>query len=127
MLFRFAMRLFVLGTIMLGWVGAPVMASPDQQGDLIPLVYGQTVDGAIDTIQPSVLYEFQATAGDVITVTMIVTGGDVDPFLVLNTADRVPLTTDDNSGGGVNARLTFVIPTDGAYIIQRAAEHLAST
>jgi hypothetical protein len=118
MLFRFALRILVLGAIMLGWVGAPVMASPAQQDNLIPLVYGQTVDGTIDTNQPSVFYQFQAAAGDVITVTMIVTSGDVDPFLVLNSADRMPLTTDDNSGGGVNARLTFVIPTDGAYIIQ---------
>ena len=118
MLYRFASRLFVFGAFVLGCVGGPVMASPAQQDNLIPLVYGQTVDGTIDTSQPSVFYEFQATAGDVVTVTMIVTGGDVDPFLVLNNADRVPLTTDDNSGGGVNARLTFVIPTDGAYIIQ---------
>ncbi len=118
MLDRFVLRLFVLGVMVLGWVGAPVMASPAQQDDLIPLVYGQTVDGTIDTSQPSVFYEFQATAGDVITVTMIVTGGDVDPFLVLNNADRMPLTTDDNSGGVLNARLTFVIPADGAYIIQ---------
>jgi hypothetical protein len=116
--YRFALRLFVLGAMVLGWVGAPVLASPAQQDNLIPLVYGQTVDGTIDTNQPSVFYQFQAAAGDVVTVTMIVTGGDVDPFLVLNNADHVPLTTDDNSGGGVNARLTFVIPTDGAYIIQ---------
>jgi hypothetical protein len=118
MLFRFALRILVSGAIVLGWVGAPVMASPAQQDNLIPLVYGQTVDGTIDTNQPSVFYQFQAAAGDVITVTMIVTSGDVDPFLVLNSADRMPLTTDDNSGGGVNARLTFVIPLDGTYIIQ---------
>ncbi len=49
---------------------------------------------------------------------MIVTEGNLDPFLVLNDANQNPLATDDNSGGGLNARLTFVIPSDGQYLIQ---------
>lgn len=93
-------------------------AGPDRQDTLQELVYGQTVDDRVDEGQPSVFYTFDAVAEDVITVTMVVTEGDLDPFIVLNTADRTPLATDDNSGGGVNARLTFVIPTTGQYIIQ---------
>jgi hypothetical protein len=42
----------------------------------------------------------------------------LNPFLILNDANQNPLATDDNSGGGFNARLTFVIPSDGRYIIQ---------
>jgi hypothetical protein len=116
----FALRFFVVLAVAaaLEWAGTSVKASPARQDNLVPLVYGQTVDGEISSGQPSVFYAFEAAAGDVITVTMIVTGGDVDPFLVLNNADRVPLATDDNSGGGVNARLTFVIPTAGQYVIQ---------
>ncbi|RPI99920.1 MAG: hypothetical protein EHM39_05700, partial [Chloroflexi bacterium] len=109
-----ALKIFVLCAVLYAmvtvaiWPGSAA-AAPARQENLVPLVYGQTVDGTIDDNQPSVLYIFDAAAGDVITVAMIVTGGDLDPFLVLNNFDRMPLTTDDNSGGGVNARLTFVI------------------
>lgn len=93
-------------------------ASPVQQDNIIDLVYGQTVEGLIDPNQPSVFYAFDAASGDVVTLAMVATGGDLDPFLVLNDALQAPLATDDNSGGEGNARLTFVIPADGRYIIQ---------
>jgi hypothetical protein len=93
-------------------------ASPEQQDELVTLVYGQSVDGQLDADHPSAFYAFDAQAGDVITIAMIVTEGDLDPFVVLNDASRLPLATDDNSGGGLNARLTFVIPAAGRYIIQ---------
>ncbi len=95
-----------------------VWAAPGAQDAMPVLVYGQTVEGEISPAQPSVFYAFDASANDVVTITMIVTAGALDPFLVLNTAERMPLVTDDNSGGGLNARLTFVIPSDGRYIIQ---------
>jgi hypothetical protein len=97
---------------------SPAMATSLQQGDLTLLVYGQTVDGRLDSSQPSVFYAFDAQAGDVITITMVAADSLLDPFIVLNDANRVPLATDDNSGGSVNARLTFVIPMSGRYIIQ---------
>ena len=88
------------------------------QDGMVELVYGQTIDGLLDNTQPSVFFMFNATGGDVVTITMIATSGDLDPFLVLNDAAQSPLTTDDNSGGDNNAELVFVIPTDGRYIVQ---------
>ena len=96
----------------------PAYAGPPQQDGMPELVYGQTIDGQLASEQPSMFYLFSAETGDVVTITMIATEGDLDPFLVLNDASRTPLSTDDNSGGGVNARLTFVIPAAGQYIIQ---------
>lgn len=93
-------------------------AGPAAQGDPIPLVYGQTVDGRINDEQPVLIYAFDALEGDVITIAMIVTDGNLDPFLVLSDAEGNPLATDENSGGGLNARLTFVIPVGGRYTIQ---------
>ncbi len=93
-------------------------AYPPAQDTLPTLVYGQTVNGRIDDSQPSMFFSFDAAQEDVITIAMVVTAGDLDPFIVLNTPDRIPMATDDNSGGGLNARLTFVIPTSGRYIIQ---------
>ncbi len=97
---------------------SPVFAMPPAQDTPPALVYGQTVDGRIDRSQPSVFYAFQAGESDVVTITMIATSGELDPFVVLNDATRTPLVTDDNSGDNGNARLTFIIPTAGQYIIQ---------
>ncbi|MBI5958933.1 MAG: PPC domain-containing protein [Chloroflexi bacterium] len=116
-MFHKNVSLLILCAALIGLVPL-AQAAPWQQGDPIILVYGQTVDGQIDSTQPSIFYAFDAQTGDVITLTMIVTGGMLDPFIVLNDANRVPLATDDNSGGTPNARLTFVIPLAGRYLIQ---------
>lgn len=121
MLTRLLQRAGVVGVIVVLLAGHPsalVLASLSQQADPIELVYGQTVDGRLDANQPSIFYVFDAVSGDVVTITMIVTEGDLDPFVVLNDATQTPLTTDDNSGGELNARLTLVIPADGRYLIQ---------
>ncbi len=111
----------ILTTILIGVLVltvSPALAALPRQGDLTLLVYGQTVDGELNSSQPSVFYAFDAQAGDVITITMVAADSLLDPFIVLNDANRVPLATDDNSGGSVNARLTFVIPMTGRYVIQ---------
>lgn len=109
------------GLVMSLMVGAllPAWAAPLRQDtEPVVLVYGQTVDGQLDGDHPSAFFAFDAQSGDVVTITMIVTEGDLDPFVVLNDPTGVPLATDDNSGGGLNARLTFVIPANGRYTIQ---------
>lgn len=110
----------VLCAVVAGAAWAPPVskASPWQQDDPMLLVYGQTVDAEINGDQPSIFYAFDAQANDVVTITMIVVDGELDPFLVLSDASQTPLATDDNSGGELNARLTFVIPAAGRYLIQ---------
>ncbi len=109
----------VLATILLAGAVIPAQAVPrGQDSEPVVLVYGQTVDGELGGDQPSAFFAFDALMNDVITITMIVTQGDLDPFIVLNDPAGTPLATDDNSGGGANARLTFVIPADGRYGIQ---------
>ena len=95
-----------------------VTAAPPGQDSPTKLVYGQTVDGTLNPDQPSAFFVFTAQAGDEVTVTLIVTGGSLDPFLVLNDSARTPLAVDDNGAGDLNARLNYTIPTDGDYIIQ---------
>jgi len=102
-------------------VGQParrVLAAPPTQETPTRLVYGQTVDGNLSPEQPSAFFVFTGQAGDTVTVTLIVTGGALDPFLVLNDMARTPLAVDDNGAGGLDARLSYVIPADGDYIIQ---------
>jgi len=88
------------------------------QAEPVVLVYGQTVEGEISPNAPSRSYAFDAQANDVVTITMIATGGALDPFITLTDAQGVQLTTDDDSGGQNNARLAFVIPMAGRYRIQ---------
>lgn len=104
--------------VVLASSGLAAAVSPVWQDSIIDLVYGQTVEGRIDSDQPSLFYAFNAAEGDVVTLAMVATEGDLDPFLVLNDDLQSPLATDDNSGGDLNAQLTLVIPTEGRYIIQ---------
>jgi hypothetical protein len=46
-----------------------------------------------------------------------VMSSDFDAYLILQDAAGVKLATDDDSGGGTNARLIFTLPADGAYRI----------
>lgn len=95
-----------------------VVAAPLFQDAPVQLAYGQTVDGVLGPDQPSAFFRFDARAGDALVVTMTLTGGSLDPFLVLNSADRTPLAVDDNGGGERNARLTYEVVADGSYTIQ---------
>lgn len=105
--------------VLLILAASPVLAAPFRQGeDPAPLAYGQTVDGALTATEPSAFYAFNGALGDVVTVTMVATAGEIDPFLVLNDSSRNLLATDDNSGGDETARLTFVIPASGQYVVQ---------
>ncbi|WP_162910083.1 PPC domain-containing protein [Aggregatilinea lenta] len=109
---------FVVGMLLVLAV-SPALAAPFRQGqDPTPLVYSQTVDGTLSTTQPSAFYAFDGALGDVVTITMVAAEGEIDPFLVLNDSNQNLLATDDNSGGDTTARLTFVIPSPGRYVVQ---------
>lgn len=93
-------------------------ASPLPQPAPERLTYGQTVEGSLSADQPSASYVFAAQAGDSVTITLIATGGALDPFIALGDAGGALLATDDNSGGGLNARLSLSLPAAGDYTIQ---------
>lgn len=101
-----------------GLVVSPAWGAPLRQGEPTPLQYGQTVEGELSAERPSALYMFDAALGDVVTIGMQVTGGAIDPFLVLTDESSTLLATDDDSGGDEDARLTFVIPAPGRYLVQ---------
>ncbi len=83
-----------------------------------PLLPGDVVDGTITNDRFSRYYRFQASANDLITVRMNRTGGSLDAFLTIADANLVTLATDDDGGGGQNARIDqFLVPADGVYYI----------
>jgi hypothetical protein len=63
-------------------------------------------------------YRFEAQKDDLITVRMNRTGGNLDAFLALANAGLQELTSDDDGGGGQNAKIEgFLIPADGTYYV----------
>ncbi|MFW5772295.1 MAG: PPC domain-containing protein [Phototrophicaceae bacterium] len=81
---------------------------------------GMSITGTIDDVTPQIDYAFWGVEGDTITVSMNRGDGDLDPVLFIFDATRSQtLATDDDSGGGQNARIDrFEIPETGIYYVR---------
>jgi hypothetical protein len=100
----------------------PVGSVQAQDNTPQAITYEQTVTGELATPLEEVLYIFTATQQDAITVTMDSTNGSFDPLLILtDQTQQTVLAVDNDSGGNRNARLRFVIPTTGDYVIKATA------
>lgn len=86
---------------------------------------GQSVSGdlaatdclSVDSNTFSDYYTFPATAGAQVAITM--TAPVLDAFLILTGPDGRVLAEDDDSGGGLNARIgLFTLPLTGTYTIE---------
>lgn len=94
-------------------------AFAEVQADAQPLRYGSSLTGVIDNDNPEALYAFYGTAGDVVTVAMNRGDGNLDPVVAILGADLQPLASDDDSGGGQNARIEgFVLARTGVYYVR---------
>lgn len=83
------------------------------------LDYGNATIGRISDETPDVLFAFIGSAGDVITASMLRSDGDLDPLLRLLDADQRELVSNDDGGGGQNARIDrFTLPHTGVYYLQ---------
>ena len=114
-------------TRQLGWVLVVVLlvtpltalAAPgNQQGGAV--VYGSVVTGTITDAQPEVVYTFYGYAGDVLSLGMFRTSGNLDSYLVVYNAypSQNPLAYDDDSGGSGDAQIGYYsLPYTGTYYI----------
>ncbi len=59
------------------------------------------------------IYAFEGTAGQQVTIEM--TSSEIDPYLILLSADGSELAQDDDSGGEKNAKIMMTLPEDGTY------------
>lgn len=87
------------------------------------IAIGEEVSGRLgedsaqsDSGAPADLYRFTGRAGQRVAISM--KSDDFDSYLELFDANHNSLATDDDSGGELNARLTFVLPEDGDYLIE---------
>ncbi len=80
------------------------------------IAYGDQISGSLTEDTPEVRYTFAGAAGDVVTVS--VTSDNYDPYVVLLAPDGEELAADDDSGGGLNARIAgYSLAADGDYTL----------
>lgn len=88
------------------------------QGDSRRIEYGTTVNGTITDATPGVLYAFVGQRGDVISVAMNRTSGNLDSRVLILNANQDPLTSDDDGGGEQNSLIqSYTISTTGLYYL----------
>lgn len=85
---------------------------------VFPITSGN-YEGNINDQFVSVRYSFDAVEGDVVTIMMENTSGDLDPFLLLFESDGQLIdSNDDLENGNRNAQLIFTVEVAGTYIIE---------
>ncbi len=84
----------------------------------ILLDYGSIATGAIDNDNLMRFYLIDAHKGDVLTISVERTRGNLDPTLTLLAEDLKELAANDSGQRGQNARITtYIVPSDGDYIL----------
>ncbi len=84
----------------------------------ILLDYGTTTKGVIDSNNVLHFYLIEAKRGDILTIDVERTDGNLDPILALYTEDLKELATNDSGIRGQNARISgYAVPADGNYIL----------
>ncbi len=80
---------------------------------------GQTITDEFEGDISARLYNFDASAGDVVTISMTQASEELDPYLVLLGSAGEVLTTDDDSGELLYSASIqeFEIPADGDYLV----------
>ncbi len=74
-----------------------------------------TMNEAFADGTPTASHEIEARAGERLDIAMM--AGNFDAYLLFFDASGTKLSEDDDSGGGTNARLSVIAPTDGTYRI----------
>jgi hypothetical protein len=78
--------------------------------------FGETVSGQLSLTEPSAEYAFVASAGDIVTITLL--SDDFDTYLFLSDDDGMELRFDDDGAGNLNSQInSYELQEDGTYII----------
>lgn len=129
----------IVGTVISGWalgsngcftqagqqpkcVGA-LITSDNAPATLISI--GQTVNGEISSAGEQDVYYFDGSAGQEVTIEMMKSSGNLDPYITLYRPNGSYLAYDDDGAGYPNARLCYRLPESGRYQI-RAKSYASS-
>lgn len=116
------MRKLLLSILLVALVitAVGVFAQDDPRGTVIILRDGDILEGEFSDMITAQLYGFNASAGDVVTISMTQITETLDPFIVLlGSAGEVLAYDDDSSDAAMLAALIdgYEIPVDGSYYI----------
>ncbi|HVO43482.1 MAG TPA: hypothetical protein VMT34_12705, partial [Aggregatilineales bacterium] len=109
----------------------PVSPTPTPGPTLQPgtnagtIASGETVHGEITSVLYRQLWTFHGTSGDVISLVMKATSGNLDSFLALLSPTNDIIASNDSLNGGLDAGiLGYALPFTGTYtIVARRAGH----
>jgi len=116
---RYVLRLSSLGQAA---VAAPVVSSigGTGAGTIGQVLRGQVVQGRLTTsdsrLQDNTFFQawtYYGQAGEMITVDVV--SSQFDAYAVIQDMNGTALARDDDSGGNLNARITFTLPYTGAF------------
>ncbi|MDX2138500.1 MAG: PPC domain-containing protein [Chloroflexota bacterium] len=111
-----ALRLIVLGLLLLLALPLAAFAQDFTVEDAEAIAIGDIVEGELTQAAPTVAYTFEATEGQVISISLL--SEDFDCFLTLLDAEGNELATDDDGAGNLDSEIAgFSIPADGSYIV----------
>jgi hypothetical protein len=82
------------------------------------LTSGKTLVGAIDPANDFDTYTFDATLGQVATISMIKSVSTLDGYLALYSPSGALVATDDDTAGNLNPRLRATLPQTGRYRVE---------
>jgi len=84
-----------------------------------PITYNSAVNGTISAENFEDWYTFAGTVGDVLTIRMQATSGELDTYLSLMNGEGGELANnDDAENAGESLIENFELPADGAYLIR---------
>ncbi len=94
--------------------------------------YGDVITGTINSDMPQVVFTFEGTQGDVVSIRLVGTSGTLDPFLILLDAVGEELISNDDDpivGGRDSFIPEFELPETGTYTIiaTRFQQNLGAT
>ncbi len=88
--------------------------------------YNNSYKGAISDDAPLDFYRFSGKTGELVTIAMNASAGDLNAYLILMDSDLNELAANDDVSTGRDARITqFRLPKDGEYFILATRSGLA--
>src|SRR5215470_4256613 len=97
------MRSFWLILLLLvGLSTMPVLAQDDSAPDETGVSYGGKISGQINNQTPRAVYYFDGLRGEVVSISLQATGGDLDPVLTIMDATGNIIASQDDSQGSSN-------------------------
>lgn len=81
------------------------------------IVAGDVLAGTIDPASDEDVFQFAASAGDLVTIAMDATDLDLDPYLLLHGPSGAEIAVDDDSGVDRDARIQVTLPESGLYLV----------